>query len=121
MTRLAELDVDDRDGVRVARIRGELDLSNVRDVGDALVQAVPAEAVGLVVDLSGLSHIDSAGLRMVFDVRRRLDQRRQTLVLAVPPEARIRDVLELAAVEMTIGVEPSVDHALDAVRRTAEA
>jgi anti-anti-sigma factor len=116
VTRLAELGVDGRDDVMVATLSGELDLSNVRDLTDALGQAVPAEALGLVIDMSDLRHIDSAGLRMVFDVRRRLGQRRQELVLAVPPGARIRDVLELAAVEQTVGVVADVDAAVAAVR-----
>ena len=118
MTRLAELDFDDRNhgGVRVARLSGELDLSNVRDVGDALAPAVSGEAIGLVLDMSELRHLDSAGLRMLFDLRRRLGQRRQELVLVVPQTARIREVLELAAVEQTITVVPAVDAAVAAVR-----
>jgi anti-anti-sigma factor len=119
VTRLAELSVEDRDDVVVARLSGELDLSNVRDVADALAQAVPAAALGLVVDMSSVSHIDSAGLRMVFDVRRRLGQRRQALVLAVPETARIRDVLELAAVEQTVGVVADDEAAVAAVRDAA--
>ena len=121
MSRLAELELDDGDGVRVARLSGELDLSNVLDVSDALAQAVPAEAPGLVVDMSGLQHLDSAGLRMLFDLRRRLTQRRQEVVLAVPEEARIRDVLELAAVELTIVVMPTVEEAIGAVRESVGA
>lgn len=117
MSRLAELDLDDdRDGVRVARLRGELDLSNVRDVSDALAQAVPAEALGLVVDMSELRHLDSAGLRMLFDTRRRLGQRRQELVLVVPATARIREVLELAAVEQTIAIVAELEAAIGVVR-----
>ena len=119
MSRLAELELDDGDGVRVARLSGELDLSNVRDVSDALAQAVPGEAPGLVVDMSGLHHLDSAGLRMLFELRRRLRQRRQELVLVVPATARIREVLELAAVAQTIAVVPDVDAALAAVRDAA--
>jgi anti-sigma B factor antagonist len=115
VTRLAELELDERDGVTVAHLTGELDLSNVVDVGDALVTAVGGDARGLVVDLAGLRHIDSAGVRMLFDLRRRMRQRRQGLVLAVPPEARIRDVLELVAVEETIPVLPEVDAAVAAI------
>jgi anti-anti-sigma factor len=119
VTRLADLAVEDRDGVHVASISGELDLSNVRDVSDALAQAVPPEAIGLVVDMAGLRHIDSAGLRMLFELRRRLGPRRQELVLAVPAGARIRDVLDMAAVEQTIVVEADVDAAVAVVRQAA--
>ena len=116
MTRLAEISVDDTGGVPVARLEGELDLSNVVDVGDALATAVSEEAVGLVVDMAGIRHIDSAGVRMLFDLRRRLRQRRQGLALAVPVGARIRDVLELAAVGDTVPLLADVESAVVAVR-----
>jgi len=116
VSRLAELDVEDRDGVRVARIEGELDLSNVVDVGEALVSSVDADAIGLVIDMTGLRHIDSAGVRMLFDLRRRLSQRRQTLALAVPDDARIRDVIDLAAVGETVPLFADVPAAVEAAR-----
>ena len=116
MTRLADLNLADRDGVVVAGLSGEVDLSNVADVDDALSQAAPSESLGLVIDMGGLRHIDSAGIRMLFDLRRRLAQRRQELALAVPPRARIRDVLELLAVAETVPLHEGVDDAVEAVR-----
>jgi anti-anti-sigma factor len=119
MTRLADLDLAERDGVVVATLAGELDLSNVADVDDALSQAAPSDVLGLVVDMSALRHIDSAGIRMLFDLRRRLARRRQELALAVPPRARIRDVLELLAVSETVPLCDAVDAAVEAVRAAA--
>jgi anti-anti-sigma factor len=119
MIRLAELDLDDPADVRVAHLRGELDLSNARDIADALAAAAEEASLGLVVDFSGLRHLDSAGVRLLFDLRRRLAVRRQALALAVPPGARIRDVLEMAAVQATMPVTPAVDEAVAAVRAAA--
>lgn len=116
MSRLAEISVDEGDGVPVARLDGELDLSNVVDVGDALASAVSEDAVGLVVDLGGIRHIDSAGVRMLFDLRRRLRRRRQGFAVAVPLDARIRDVLDLAAVGDTVPLLADVESAVEAVR-----
>lgn len=116
MSRLAELEIEEQDGVHVARLDGELDLSNVTDVGDALASAMDEEATGLVVDMSSVRHIDSAGVRMLFDLRRRLGQRRQELALAVPTEARIRDVLDLAAVGATIPLFAELPAAIESVR-----
>jgi anti-anti-sigma factor len=116
VSRLAEIDVEDRDGVHVARIDGEVDLSNVVDVGDALASAIGPDAIGLVLDMTGVRHIDSAGVRMLFDLRRRLGQRRQELALAVPAKARIHDVLDLAAVGTTVPLFDDVAAAVQAVR-----
>jgi anti-anti-sigma factor len=119
MIRLAELDLGDPADVRVAHLRGELDLSNATDIADALAAAAEDAPLGLVVDMSGLRHLDSAGVRLLFDLRRRLAVRRQALALAVPPDARIQDVLQMAAVPATIPVVTSVDEAVAAVRAAA--
>ena len=115
MSRLAEIGLEERGGVHVAHIDGEVDLSNVADVGDALITAVQPEAVGLVVDMTGVRHIDSAGVRMLFDLRRRLAQRRQDVAIAVPKNARIRDVLDLAAVGTSVPLFADVPAAVEAV------
>lgn len=115
MSRLARLDLGERDGVVVAVIAGELDLSNVHDVGDALAVAVTADGAGLVLDLSQLRHLDSAGVRLLFDLRARLATARQRLALAVPAGAPIREVLELSAVPATVPVCADLDAAVRAV------
>jgi anti-anti-sigma factor len=114
--RLAELELDDPGDVRVARLVGELDLSNATDIADALAAAAEEAVLGLVIDMTGLTHIDSAGVRLLFDLRRRLSVRRQTLALAVPADARIRDVLEMAAVHATVPVTGTLDEAVAAIR-----
>jgi anti-anti-sigma factor len=116
VSRLTEIEVEEYDRVRVARLAGELDLSGVQDVGDALAAAAGGDAIGLVVDMTELRHIDSAGVRMLFDLRRRLGHRRQELALAVPARARIRDVLELAAVGEAVPLFEDVLAACAAVR-----
>ena len=119
MIRLAELDLDEPADVQVAHRRGELDLSNAADIADALAVAAEDSVLGLVVDMTGLRHLDSAGVRLLFDLRRKLVVRRQALALAVPLEARIRDVLDMAAVADTLPVEPTVVEAVAAVRAAA--
>jgi anti-anti-sigma factor len=114
VTRLAELDFEERGDVVVARLSGELDLSNVHDIGDALNAAVTSRTAGLVVDLSAVTHLDSAGVRLLFDLRQRLGTARQRLVAVVPPDAPIREVLELAAVPATIELCTDLDGAVAA-------
>jgi len=111
VTRLAQLDFEERDDVVVARLTGELDLSNVHDIGDGLGAAVTSEAAGLVIDLSALTHLDSAGVRLLFDLRQRLATARQRLVLVVPVDAAIREVLDLAAVPAAVPTYPDLGEA----------
>ena len=109
MTRLAQLDFDERGDVVIARLSGELDLSNVHDIGDGLNAAVTSTAAGLVLDLTELTHLDSAGVRLLFDLRQRLATARQRLVAVVPQGAAIREVLDLAAVPATLPVYPDLE------------
>jgi anti-anti-sigma factor len=119
VTRLAQLDFDERGDVVVARIAGELDLSNVHDIGDGLAAAVTGERAGLVLDLSELSHLDSAGIRLLFDLRQRLATARQRLVAVVPVDAAIREILDLAAVPATVPVHADLDADVAAAARPA--
>ena len=119
MTRLAQLDFDERGDVVIARLAGELDLSNVHDIGDGLNAAVTRDTAGLVLDLSELTHIDSAGVRLLFDLRGRLATARQRLVAVVPDGASIREVLDLAAVPATVPLFPELDQAVAAAAAPA--
>ena len=55
MSDLANVDVfDGGEGIVVARIAGDLDLSNLHSVHNALLEMLPNEAFGLVVDLAAV-------------------------------------------------------------------
>jgi anti-sigma B factor antagonist len=114
VTRLAQLDFEERGDVVIARLAGELDLSNVHDIGDGLNAAVTRDTAGLVLDLSELTHLDSAGLRLLFDLRTRLATARQRLVAVVPEGAAIRAVLDLAAVPAALPLYTGLDDAVAA-------
>ena len=58
MSRLADLTVEGQDGAVVARITGEIDLSNAATLERAMLDAVPNTAIGMVVDLTGVSYLD---------------------------------------------------------------
>lgn len=82
----------------VVRLLGEIDLANADALGTAAENAVSNRARGLVLDLSGVTFLDSTGLRLVFRLARRLRDRQQSLRLVVPDGARISRVLSLSGV-----------------------
>lgn len=96
----------------VARIGGEVDMTNADAVRDELVLAVPNDAALLVVDLGGCRYLDSAGIELLFDLARRLQRRRQGIRLAVPAGSPLRRVLELTDVGSIAPVHESLDAAL---------
>jgi len=105
-----ELQVSDDAGWPVARLLGEVDLSNVDDFGERLEQAVSNRAQGLVLDLSGVTYLDSTGVRLIYRLVRQLGDRQQRLRLVVPDASRIRRVLQLAGVGSVVQVVPDLAH-----------
>lgn len=75
--------------VVVATLTGEIDVSNIGRISDQLYAAVPNDARGLAVDLADCRYVDSAGVRLFFELVRRLRDSRQALALAVPAESPI--------------------------------
>ena len=93
----------------VVRLRGDIDLSNADALAETAEAAVPNSAEGLVLDLSGVSYLDSTGVRLVFRLARRLGDRQQSLRLVVPEGARIGRVLDYAGVSTVAEVLQAYD------------
>ena len=120
MTELSEVEIRVRDGVSVARVRGEIDLSNADSIFSTLARAGAPTNTGLIVDLSEVAYLDSAGVRLLFRLARALGEANRTLRTVVPGDATIRRVLELANMHEQIGVDESEDAALDSLRKIPE-
>lgn len=115
MTDLVDVRIEERGGVVVARVTGELDLASARATGDALEHAVPTSARGLVVDFSELEFIDSSGVSMLFGLARLLGGRRQALRLVAPPGRPVTRVLDIVEFERAAPVDAELDTALAAI------
>ena len=118
MSEIWELDVSG-DDVVVARIGGEIDISNSADIADRLGTAVPNSALGLVVDLTATSYLDSSGVHLLFDLGERLTRRQQQLRVVVPEGAPIRRVLRIVHLGESVPVLASVDEAVAGIRASA--
>ena len=92
MTDLARVETSRSGTTQLARVTGELDLSNARALTDALAHAVPDDVTLVVVDLTGTTYVDSAAIASFFRLSQRLRDRRQDLRLVVPPTSPIRAV-----------------------------
>ena len=96
----------------VARVAGELDMSNCAPVREDLSRAVSADADGLVVELSQAGYLDSAAIELLFELARRLGRRRQELRIVMPDDSPLRRVLELTDVRAVAPVHPTLEAAL---------
>jgi anti-anti-sigma factor len=79
----------------VARLTGEIDLSNSAWIGERIRERVANHSLGVVIDLAALTYLDSSALEVLFDLRQRLESRRQQLDIRVPADSPVRRLLEL--------------------------
>lgn len=97
---LGELTVtSEREGdVHTICLFGELDLATVPDVEEEIQRVEATDAAAIIVDLSGLTFMDSTGVRLMLsaDARSRANANRLTLLRG---PAAVQRVLELCGVE----------------------
>jgi anti-anti-sigma factor len=110
---LAEVRMDNVQGVPVARVSGEVDLSNAEDVGVVLRTALEHVGAGLVIDFTPTTYLDSAGLHFIFDLGKRLRDRGQRLFLVVPSDSPVSSVLDLVRVDSLAPRAETLDGALE--------
>jgi anti-sigma B factor antagonist len=102
--------------VPVCEIRGELDASNVDHVLERVLGTVPNDAPGVALDLSQTSYLDSAGVRILFELARRLRTRRQELRIAVPGDGIVRRVLVLTALGDIVPLDDEIAESVRALQ-----
>ncbi len=117
MTRLAQLQLDEEDGVTIASVEGEIDLSNAAELEMAISHAVANEAVGLVVDLAGVDYLDSSGVTLLFNLARRVSRRQQEFLVVVPGEAHVREILTLSGATEALELHETLPEALSQLQR----
>ena len=116
---LATLDLQLGSDTPVARLVGEVDASNAAGFTKELKDAMPNTAIGLVLDLSETTYIDSSGVHMIFDLAASLRRRQQALQLVVPPDTFIADVVGAVSLGGAAGHSATLAEALQAVREPA--
>jgi stage II sporulation protein AA (anti-sigma F factor antagonist) len=96
----------------IARVIGEVDLSNAEEMGSALTHGLADGARELVLDLSALEYLDSAGIQLIYRLREDLQARGQGLRLVIPAGSPSHDALRLAGVSQHVQTFATVRAAL---------
>ena len=91
--------------VREIRLSGELDLAGMRKVEQALERAERSDAARIVVDLGGVTFMDSTGVRLMLGAQARSRNDSERLVLR-RGRPSVQRVFEICAVE---GLLPFTD------------
>jgi anti-sigma B factor antagonist len=101
-------------GANALALTGELDMETAPQLGEEVELAVWSTVGAFVLDLSGLTFLDSSGLHALLRARAYLAREDRSLVL-VCPAGQARRVLDLASVLDTFVVYPSAEAAADAL------
>ena len=96
------------------KLVGDMDSGNFDVIEDELNKVLESGVLGLVVDLSGLNSLSSAGLGAIVNLARVLGERKGKLILtAIKP--KIMGDLELFGLEDSLDIVESPEQAKKAV------
>jgi anti-anti-sigma factor len=109
-------DLSHRDSVGVVALTGEVDIVQANSLRERLLGAIRNEDLGLVVDLSNTTYIDSVGVSLLFELAERLAERQLRLAVVLPRAGLVERVLTIVNLKSVAPVHPTVDEALSAIR-----
>jgi anti-anti-sigma factor len=113
--RLADVNFSTIDGVLVAHLFGEIDISNAGELAAAVSDRTPNDAVGVVLDLSDVDYLDSGGIHMLYRLRESLRARGQSLAIVVPAASPVIDAMRLAGIERHLELAETFEEGLGKV------
>jgi anti-sigma B factor antagonist len=114
MPDLVRIRIESYGRVQVAAVAGEVDVASVGDVRAELLRGIDNRSLGLALDLTGASYLDSAAVGMLFELAGRLRSHGQQLRLVVPEDALMRKTLLLTGVDRAAPLDADRDAALAA-------
>ena len=107
------IEIQRDDGAVVAHITGDIDMANTGAIQDAIAVHVTSEDRGFVIDLTDVTYLDSAGIRLLYQLDERASGRQQRAIVVIPPGAQITRTLEAAGAIGTLKVVAAVPEAMD--------
>ncbi len=112
MTTAVDVRVTEESGIPVASLEGEIDLANAADLRNQIFGMVSNAAPGLVLDLSGVTYLDSRGVQLILELAERLKMRHLKFRVALPEKSLIRRILLLTHVDAVVPLDANVAQAL---------
>jgi len=100
--------------VGLVTLEGDIDLARAPSLREELRRGVGNQDLALVVDLSAVSYLDSAGVNALFEVADELSRRRIELAVVVPEGGVLDRVVELVDLRAAARIERTAEAAIAA-------
>lgn len=86
-------------------ISGDIDLANADDIGGDIAVAIPNHCTSASIDLSGVTYIDSIGMRLFFNLVARLRTAQIALSVIAPPQSPARRIIDVSGLGAVVDLE----------------
>ena len=97
----------------IIRIRGEIDLRSSPELRATLSELVPNQPERLILDLSGVSYMDSSGVGTIVELKRRIDRAGGRVIL-FGLQPRVRSVFEITRLDKFFTITDGLEQARQA-------
>jgi anti-sigma B factor antagonist len=108
------VDITRMDATDLVTVSGELDMASALGLAGPLTDIAHDGDGSVVIDLSGLSFMDSTGMSVLLNARRRLTRQGRGM-LVICPAGPVMRVFELTSMVETLRVHPSREAAMAAL------
>ena len=107
------IDHNDAGNKMVVRVNGRVDTVNAAEFERTCMEQVQGADRGVVLELSGLEYISSAGLRAVLAMAKRLKAQNRSLTLCCM-SGMVKEVFDIAGFDRMLPITETLDEALGA-------
>ena len=112
MSTLIRVREERHEGTVAAIVEGEMDTSTVGEVAVKLRRLAENRLHRIVIDLSAVTYLDSAGINLLYAVSGELEARQQVLHLVVAQGSPIERMLRIVGADRAFPVHATLEEAL---------
>ncbi len=106
-----EISKEKRNGITCLRIEGSLDASNSSAAEKSIRDAVAEEGANLILNLSELQYISSAGLRVILVIAKDIKSKNGKIVLCSMTES-VKKVFDISGFSSIFDLQDNIEAAL---------
>ncbi|MBC7871232.1 MAG: STAS domain-containing protein [Chitinophagaceae bacterium] len=108
---MIDIKVSGLEKVTLVEVKGRVDSMNANQLGEALSGEIDGGNILIVLDLSGVDYMSSAGLREIVSALKKVKRATGDVRIAQPSE-RVREVLEMAGLDTIFQIYENQDTAV---------